>query len=229
MSHEERSLVTNAENAEGIHSVTSRQTGARRARLFAVAAVLALTLAATLAMTLLVAKQQRREAEADLQALATSLARSVDLILMDMRMPRLDGANAAARIRQGDGPSARARIIGVTGHQQPAIATMLSDLAFDDCLPKPLDFTCLGALLRGEAVAEVRPSADALFDPTTLADLRAIDGGGLDEPLGSGHPRGHPRRFARRSDCDAAVPDRGTASDGSSRQRFSRVTSQRIA
>lgn len=119
------------------------------------------------------------EAVDGLDAVACAAAERFDLILMDMRMPRLDGANAAARIRQGDGPSARARIIGVTGHQQPTIATMLSDLAFDDCLPKPLDFTCLGALLRGEAVAEVRPHADALFDPTTLADLRAIDGGAL--------------------------------------------------
>ena len=119
------------------------------------------------------------EAVDGIDAVERAAAEHFDLILMDLRMPRLDGASAAARIRQSDGPSARTRIIGVTGHQQPAIAAMLSDLAFDGCLPKPLDFTRLGALLRGEADAAGRPPADALFDAAALADLRALDGGAL--------------------------------------------------
>lgn len=119
------------------------------------------------------------EAVDGLDAVERAAAEPFDLILMDLRMPRLDGATAAARIRQGDGPSAAARIIAVTGDPQPAIAAMLGDLALDGCLSKPLDFTRLGALLRGEAIGPSRPVAGVLFDPDKLTDLRTLDGGVL--------------------------------------------------
>jgi signal transduction histidine kinase/CheY-like chemotaxis protein len=102
-----------------------------------------------------------------------------DLILMDLQMPRLDGDEAAARIRRGGGPSARARIICLTAHQAPEIALMLSDLAFDACVRKPLDHSQLAALMQG-----IPPSSTAAvsledFDTENLTHLREIDGGAL--------------------------------------------------
>lgn len=112
---------------------------------------------------------------------AVELAESAefDLILMDLQMPRLDGDEAAARIRGGDGPSARARIVCVTAHQSPKIALMLSDLAFDACVRKPLDLTQLAALMQG-----ISPSLTAAvsledFKADNLTQLREIDGGVL--------------------------------------------------
>ena len=102
-----------------------------------------------------------------------------DLILMDLKMPRLDGDAAAARIRGGDGPSARARIICVTAHQSPEIALMLSDLAFDACVRKPLDLSQLAALMKGIPTSSAAAVSLEDFDADNLTHLREIDGGAL--------------------------------------------------
>lgn len=84
-------------------------------------------------------------------AIAVELAEAeeFDLILMDLQLPRLNGDEAASRIRGGGGLSARARIICVTAHQSPEKAAMLSDLAFDACVQKPLDLNELAAFMQG--------------------------------------------------------------------------------
>jgi CheY-like chemotaxis protein len=102
-----------------------------------------------------------------------------DLILMDLKMPRLDGDAAAARIRGGGGPSARARIICVTAHQSPEIALMLSDLAFDACVRKPLDLSQLAALMQGIPTSSTAAVSLEDFDADNLTQLRETDGGAL--------------------------------------------------
>lgn len=123
---------------------------------------------------------QVTEAADGAEAVMLADARPFDLILMDMSMPHLDGAQAAARIRQGGGASALARIIGITAHQAPEVAAMLSDLAMDACLPKPLDLRRLATLLTGTAMARpvmAAPTED--FDADTLAHLGSFDDGAL--------------------------------------------------
>ena len=122
---------------------------------------------------------QAVEARDGIEAVERATKEKFDLILMDLRMPRLDGAAAAARIRLEGGPSSGAWIIAVTSHQNATTAALMSDLTLDACLPKPLDFNLLSAILRGETVAPERPDNDALFNPATLSELRAIDGGKL--------------------------------------------------
>jgi signal transduction histidine kinase/CheY-like chemotaxis protein/HPt (histidine-containing phosphotransfer) domain-containing protein len=102
-----------------------------------------------------------------------------DLILMDLQMPRLDGDEAAARIRGGGGPSAQARIICVTAHQAPEIALMLSDLAFDACVRKPLDLSQLAALMQGIPTSSTAAVSLEDFDADNLTQLRETDGGAL--------------------------------------------------
>lgn len=99
-------------------------------------------------------------------------AEKFDLILMDLQMPRLDGDEAASRIRGSDGPSARARIICVTAHQAPEIALMLSNLAFDDCVRKPLDVTQLAALMQGMPPPSTAAVSLEDFDSDQLEQLR---------------------------------------------------------
>jgi signal transduction histidine kinase/response regulator of citrate/malate metabolism len=102
-----------------------------------------------------------------------------DLILMDIQMPRLDGNKAAVRIRRGAGLSAQARIIGLTAHQSPEIAVMLSELAFDACLRKPLDIAQLADLLRHNSSRLLASTGSEDFDVAQLDQLRKIDGGAL--------------------------------------------------
>jgi CheY-like chemotaxis protein len=112
-------------------------------------------------------------------AIAVELAEAeeFDLILMDLQMPHLDGDEAAARIRGGGGPSAKARIICVTAHQSPEIALMLSDLAFDACVRKPLDLTQLAALMQGRPALSTAAVSLEDFDTDNLTQLRETDGG----------------------------------------------------
>jgi two-component system CheB/CheR fusion protein len=112
-------------------------------------------------------------------AVSMAEAEKFDLILIDLQMPRLDGDKAADRIRRGGGPSAQALIIGVTAHQPPEIAVMLSNLAFDGCLRKPLDLGQLAALMQGVVPFAPTLTTPEGFDTDNLEELREIDGGAL--------------------------------------------------
>lgn len=57
-----------------------------------------------------------------------------DVILMDLRMPDMDGFQAAQAIRNGDGPNAHARIIAFTAEA----GDLHGEGLFDDHLAKPL-------------------------------------------------------------------------------------------
>jgi CheY-like chemotaxis protein len=119
------------------------------------------------------------EAADGIVAVDLAEAEAFDLILMDLKMPRLDGDEAASRIRSGNGPSARARIICVTAHQSPEIALMLSDLAFDACVRKPLDLSNLATLMQGGSISSIAAVPCEDFEAENLIQLRDSDGGAL--------------------------------------------------
>ncbi|MFT4252639.1 MAG: ATP-binding protein, partial [Caulobacter sp.] len=84
---------------------------------------------------------------ADGQAAIDAAARQpFDVILMDLRMPLMDGETAARRIREGGGPNSAAPILAFSADADPK----LSDGLFDGVLAKPLE---IGALLGGIAAA----------------------------------------------------------------------------
>ena len=103
---------------------------------------------------------------------------AVDLIVMDLDMPRLDGVAAARRIRAGAGPNARTPIVALTAHCSPADRARLREAGIDAIETKPLSRARLRALLR-QAQA-----APALIDRAHLAQLAALmPATGLDAAL----------------------------------------------
>lgn len=137
-----------AEDQEIIRRVTARTLEARGARIVAVA--------------------DGREAVAEAEH-----AR-FDLILLDLRMPGLDGVSAARMIRDGQGPNARTPILGVTAQKGPETAALLAKGVFTACLTKPVEAAALpfylaAALGRGQKPADHRPYGQ------TLVDSEAVD------------------------------------------------------
>jgi PAS domain S-box-containing protein len=74
---------------------------------------------------------------------AAAAAAPYDAILMDLRMPKLDGVSAAQQIRAQDGPSARAAIIAFSAD----VRTAPLDPVFNGATPKPLTVASLLATL----------------------------------------------------------------------------------
>lgn len=103
------------------------------------------------------------------EAVAEAEHARFDLILMDLRMPGLDGASAARMIRDGDGPNARTPILGVTAEQNPESSALVVAGVLTACLTKPVDAAALPGYLgpgqaTGAAPMDHRPSGEALID-----------------------------------------------------------------
>lgn len=73
------------------------------------------------------------------EAVRAAAAGVYDLILLDIRMPRLDGLEAAERIRAGAGPSARAPIVALTADAGDEERARAFRVGMDDFLTKPID------------------------------------------------------------------------------------------
>ena len=90
-------------------------------------------------------------------AVRRAQARHYDLIFMDVVLPRLDGVEAAKRIRSGEGASASAPIIAVTTDTRPNDRRRLVAAGMNDIVPKPID----GAALARAVTRWLEPDADA--------------------------------------------------------------------
>ena len=126
------------------------------------------------------------EAADGLEGVALADAVAHDVILMDISMPRLDGVEAARRIRVGNGLSKDARIVAVTAHALPGELARFQAAGIDDCLIKPITRGTLAHVLGGRPVISEHPIADQtqlpLIDYQQLQDLVAR----LDAPTANG-------------------------------------------
>jgi PAS domain S-box-containing protein len=84
-------------------------------------------------------------------ALNAASSAPYDVILMDLRMPVLDGASAARRIRIEDGPNAAVPILAFSAE----LGILPEPGVFDGVVPKPLDAGYLVAAI-AEAIAGAR-------------------------------------------------------------------------
>jgi PAS domain S-box-containing protein len=72
-------------------------------------------------------------------ALEAAQTAPFDLILMDIRMPGMDGREAMRRIRDGGGPNADIPILAFTADVAPKNVMALTSAGFDGYLPKPIN------------------------------------------------------------------------------------------
>ncbi|WP_319825989.1 ATP-binding protein [Thalassovita sp.] len=85
-------------------------------------------------------------ASGGVQALRRAQRTAYDVILMDFSMPEMDGPTAAAKIRNGNGLSADARIVGVTALIE-AVSNDPASYDMDEVLVKPVSHAQLAAAL----------------------------------------------------------------------------------
>lgn len=82
------------------------------------------------------------------QALELFEREKVDLVLLDVQMPVMDGLETAARIRAHPDPGkARTPVVAVTANAMPEDTESCLRAGMDDCLAKPIDRLALGRVL----------------------------------------------------------------------------------
>ena len=77
------------------------------------------------------------------EAAALAAETPFDVILMDLRMPRLDGLEAMQRIRRAEGPNQAAAILAFTADVDANVAERLMQAGFDALVAKPLNLHAL--------------------------------------------------------------------------------------
>jgi len=89
-------------------------------------------------------------AENGRQALERLGAESVDVVLMDVSMPEMDGVEATRRIRAMEGSACRSiPILGLTAHAVPEMVLSFIEAGMDDVLTKPVRLKDLQTALNG--------------------------------------------------------------------------------
>lgn len=93
------------------------------------------------------------EAEDGATALDAARAKAYDVILMDIRMPGMDGLEAVRKIRSQPGPNRNAPIVAFTADGESHSSGAYRDFGFDGVLWKPIDPETLVALVARFATA----------------------------------------------------------------------------
>jgi len=94
------------------------------------------------------------------EAVAKARVEAPDLVLMDVHMPRLDGAAATARIHGLADAAGRPRplIVAVTANALEGDSERLLGAGMDGYLSKPVTLSALGGLLAAVAAGRPLPS-----------------------------------------------------------------------
>jgi PAS domain S-box-containing protein len=101
--------------------------------------------AESLAMLLRMIGHEVHTARDGLEAVEAAMARRPDVVLLDIGLPKLNGYEAARRIRQERGEGVT--LIALTGWGQEEDRRQSRDVGFDHHLTKPVDFIALQKLL----------------------------------------------------------------------------------
>jgi signal transduction histidine kinase/CheY-like chemotaxis protein len=102
-------------------------------------------------------------------------------VLMDIRMPRMDGFNATRAIRAQERPGRRVPIIAMTASALEGERERCLEAGMDDFLTKPVDIAQVERVVRqwvegsGRAVAPTSPSAPHTAADETVLDLERVE------------------------------------------------------
>jgi signal transduction histidine kinase/DNA-binding NarL/FixJ family response regulator len=100
-------------------------------------------------------------------AVAAATAEDFDIVLMDVRMPDMDGMEATRRIRASAGPRSQVRIMAVTAQAFAEQLAMCEQAGMNGHLSKPFTMAMLRAALRsGAAKAAAKPDAAVEAKPS---------------------------------------------------------------
>ena len=105
---------------------------------------------------------------------------SFDLILMDCRMPEMDGYEATRQIRRRGGMSRNLKIVGMSAYAQPGDGTKRDKAGLDDNIGKPFKIGELAAVLERVLGGRTKTAREATsaWDPRTEESPRE----GAEEP-----------------------------------------------
>jgi signal transduction histidine kinase len=99
------------------------------------------------------------EAANGAEAIRLAEDRAFDLILMDIRMPEIDGLQASRAIRGGSGANRATRIVALTADVEPENIAACREAGIDGVLPKPISPEQLLAEVCGFGRTIRRPAA----------------------------------------------------------------------
>ena len=109
------------------------------------------------------------------EAIEAVAARPYDLVLMDVRMPDMDGIAATRRIRADLPPSAQPRIVALTANATVEDREACRAAGMDDFLSKPIRPADLVRVLRGSKTRPPpTPESEMPLDPKVFGALREL-------------------------------------------------------
>ncbi|PRY66036.1 two-component system sensor histidine kinase BarA [Vreelandella songnenensis] len=113
------------------------------------------------------------------EALAYALDHTADIVLMDIRMPDMDGVQTSQALRRINSRWSRCPIVAVTAHALSSERQQWLAAGLDDVLIKPIDETQLQQLLQRflgvAANPAARPAATPALSAAPLATLPAAE------------------------------------------------------
>jgi CheY-like chemotaxis protein len=130
---------------------------------------------------------------------------AVELVLMDVQMPEMDGLAATAAIRQLDGSASRVPIIALTANAMVGDRNRYLAAGFNDYIAKPISqrglhdvIAAVTGLPRQWPSRSERPkTSTVVFDKNRIAELRAFLDAGKFHALMSSLPREIAKHVAR--------------------------------
>ena len=96
-----------------------------------------------------------------------------DMVLMDCRMPEIDGYEATRQIREHEGSARHTKIVAMTAHALADDSKKCLAAGMDDYITKPVRFEALAAAIRRVLSGRVDPAA-ALPDPAAPASPGSV-------------------------------------------------------
>jgi two-component system, sensor histidine kinase len=102
------------------------------------------------------------EAASGAEALELLGQQAVDLVLMDIQMPKMSGVEAVEHLRAASGPNRDVPVVAVTGDTTRSRREYVQ-LGFDDYANKPISLASVGQMLNARRQINAGPSQRAAF------------------------------------------------------------------